>query len=99
MSSDFTGGPGFLAFVATFALVVAGVLLFLSLSRHLRKVRARDARDREEARRGGEGSGGDDAPAGGAPAAGPGVDRPRGSAGPEGRDRGGDEVAGESDDR
>ncbi len=49
MSSDFSGGPGFLAFLATFGLVVAGVLLFLSLNRHLRKVRRRDARERAEA--------------------------------------------------
>ena len=45
MSSDFSGGPGFLAFVATFGLVIAGVILFLSLSRHLRKVRAQEAKE------------------------------------------------------
>lgn len=45
MSSDFSGGPGFLAFLATFGLVIAGVILFLSLSRHLRKVRAQAARE------------------------------------------------------
>ena len=39
MNSQFSGGPGFLAFVVTFGLVVAGVLLFRSLSGHLRKVR------------------------------------------------------------
>ncbi len=39
MSSDFSGGPGFAAFVATFALVAVAVLLFRSLSKHLRKVR------------------------------------------------------------
>lgn len=49
MSSDFSGGPGFLAFVATFGLVIAGVILFLSLSRHLRKVRAQEAREAEAA--------------------------------------------------
>ncbi len=37
--ADFTGGPGFLAFVFTFSLAVAGVLLFRSLSKHLRKVK------------------------------------------------------------
>lgn len=49
MSSDFSGGPGFLAFVATFGLVIAGVILFLSLSRHLRKVRAQAAKEAEAA--------------------------------------------------
>ena len=39
MTSDFSGGPGFLAFVVTFALVVALILLVRSLSSHLRKVR------------------------------------------------------------
>lgn len=39
MTSVFSGGPGFLAFVVTFALVVAGIVLFRSLSSHLRKVR------------------------------------------------------------
>ena len=39
MNSSFSGGPGFLAFVVTFGLVVGGVLLFRSLSAHLRKVR------------------------------------------------------------
>lgn len=37
--ADFTGGPGFLAFVATFALVGGVILLSRSLSKHLRKVR------------------------------------------------------------
>jgi len=37
--ADFSGGPGFLAFVATFAVVVGAILLFRSLSKHLRKVR------------------------------------------------------------
>lgn len=40
MIEDFQGGPGFLAFVATFALVAAVVLLIRSLNKHLRKVRA-----------------------------------------------------------
>jgi len=39
MTSQFSGGPGFLAFVVTFGLVVGAVLLFRSLSSHLRKVR------------------------------------------------------------
>ncbi len=52
--TSFTGGPGFLAFVATFLLVGAVVLLMLSLSKHLRKVRTRPpveerAGDAEEA--------------------------------------------------
>ena len=37
--ADFTGGPGLLAFIATFALVGAAILLFRSLGKHLRKVR------------------------------------------------------------
>jgi hypothetical protein len=39
MSEDFLGGPGFLAFVSTFTLVVVTMLLMRSLSKHLRKVR------------------------------------------------------------
>lgn len=42
MAEDFLGGPGFLAFVATFAVVAATVLLMRSLSKHLRKVRTSD---------------------------------------------------------
>lgn len=45
MTSTFTGGPGFLAFVVTFGLVVAGILLFRSLSKHLRKVRTQPSPD------------------------------------------------------
>ncbi|WP_061961687.1 hypothetical protein [Demequina flava] len=37
--TSFAGGPGFAAFVATFLLVGAAIVLFLSLSKHLRKVR------------------------------------------------------------
>lgn len=37
--ADFSGGPTFGAFVATFLLVVAVILLARSLSKHLRKVR------------------------------------------------------------
>lgn len=37
--ADFTGGPGFLAFVATFAVVLVSIALFRSLGKHLRKVR------------------------------------------------------------
>ncbi len=47
MSSDFAGGPGFMPFVVTFLLVLAGILLFRSLSKHLRKVRAQEAREAE----------------------------------------------------
>lgn len=47
MNSQFSGGPGFLAFVVTFGLVVAGVLLFRSLSGHLRKVRTHPPVDDE----------------------------------------------------
>ncbi len=32
-------GPGFVGFVVTFALAVACILLFRSMSKHLRKVR------------------------------------------------------------
>lgn len=48
MNSQFSGGPGFLAFVVTFGLVVAGVLLFRSLSGHLRKVRTNAVDDDAE---------------------------------------------------
>lgn len=37
--ADFSGGPGLLAFVATFALVAGLILLLRSFTRHLRKVR------------------------------------------------------------
>ncbi|SEJ35452.1 hypothetical protein [Demequina mangrovi] len=84
MDSDFTGGPGFLAFVVTFALVAAGVLLFRSLSKHLRKVRAKDAREAREA---------DAAVTGEAEGPEP------GSGDAEGGERGGDEVTGEPGDR
>ncbi len=43
--ADFTGGPGLLAFIATFALVGAAILLFRSLSKHLRKVRTHPPAD------------------------------------------------------
>ena len=39
MTDQFSGGPGFLAFVVTFAMVGALLVLFRSLSSHLRKVR------------------------------------------------------------
>lgn len=89
MSADFTGGPGFLAFVVTFSLVVAGILLFLSLSKHLRKVRARDARERAEAEKAAGAAQPDRSAAAGT----------AGSAGVEGGERGGDQVAGEPGDR
>ncbi len=37
--ADFTGGPGLLAFIATFSMVALTILLFRSLNKHLRKVR------------------------------------------------------------
>ncbi|WP_062519715.1 hypothetical protein [Demequina silvatica] len=86
MASDFTGGPGFLAFVVTFSLVAAGVLLFRSLSKHLRKVRAQAARD-AAAR--------DEATGASSPAEG----SSEGSGDGEGGEGRGDEVAGEPGDR
>lgn len=50
MIEDFEGGPGFMAFVVTFLLVVAVVLLIRSLNRHLRKVRSAPRQLPEEAR-------------------------------------------------
>ena len=47
--ADFSGGPGFLAFVATFALVGGAILLFRSLSKHLRKVRTHPPADEKPA--------------------------------------------------
>lgn len=47
--TSFTGGPGFAAFVVTFVLVAAAIVLFLSLSKHLRKVRTRPPEDDEAA--------------------------------------------------
>ncbi|WP_156165282.1 hypothetical protein [Demequina rhizosphaerae] len=91
MASDFTGGPGFLAFVVTFALVGAGVLLFLSLSRHLRKVRAQAAREAAEREAQAAASSPDDA-------VDDAVDEASSGDG-EGRDGGGDEVTGEPGDR
>ncbi|MFW2512165.1 hypothetical protein ACNI3K_00105 [Demequina sp. SO4-13] len=43
--ADFTGGPGLLAFIATFAMVGAAILLFRSLGKHLRKVRTHPPAD------------------------------------------------------
>jgi hypothetical protein len=37
--ADFSGGPGFLAFLATAGMVIGSVFLFRSLQKHLRKVR------------------------------------------------------------
>lgn len=36
---EFTGGPGFAAFIATFSLVLVTLVLMRSLSKQLRKVR------------------------------------------------------------
>ena len=43
--ADFSGGPGFLAFVATLLLVAGVVVLFRSLNKHLRKVRVNPPAD------------------------------------------------------
>ncbi|MFW7414474.1 hypothetical protein [Demequina sp. SO4-18] len=43
--ADFTGGPGLLAFIATFAMVGGAILLFRSLGKHLRKVRTHPPAD------------------------------------------------------
>ncbi|WP_152650545.1 hypothetical protein [Demequina aurantiaca] len=37
--TEFTGGPGFAAFVATFSLVLVTIVLMRSLNKQLRKVR------------------------------------------------------------
>ena len=37
--ADFSGGPGFLAFLATLLLVGGLIVLLRSLTKHLRKVR------------------------------------------------------------
>lgn len=37
--ADFSGGPGFLAFMATLIMVVGVIVLLRSLNNHLRKVR------------------------------------------------------------
>lgn len=60
MTSTFTGGPGFAGFVATFVMVVAAILLFRSLGKHLRKVRTHPPAEGPPA-----------APRGEAPSAGP----------------------------
>jgi hypothetical protein len=74
---DFTGGPGFMAFVFTFAVVVLTMVLFRSLGKHLRKVRTNPPQ------RVGDGQDGPN------PA----------MSGTEDRDRGGDVVTQEPDDR
>jgi hypothetical protein len=54
-----SGSPGFIGFVFTFALAIAAVLLFLSLTRHLRIVQRRseaaEAEGGDEGAAGGEG--------------------------------------------
>lgn len=47
--ADFTGGPGLLAFIATFSMVLAAVVLFRSLGKHLRKVRTQPPEDESPA--------------------------------------------------
>lgn len=44
-SKYYATGPGFAGFVVTFAIAVALILLYRSMSRHLRKVRLEAARD------------------------------------------------------
>lgn len=90
MQNDFSGGPGFLAFVVTFSLVIAGVLLFRSLSKHLRKVKAREAAEQraaQEAREAREAAQATDASS------------PEASDDAEGGEPGGDQVAEEPGDR
>jgi len=86
MTSDFTGGPGFAGFVATFVMVVAAVLLFRSMGKHLRKVRTHPPDDEPPA-----------APEGDALSGSPEGDAPSGS--PEDGEGGGDVVADEPGDR
>ena len=43
--TEFTGGPGFAAFVATFSLVLVTVVLMRSLNKQLRKVRTSPPND------------------------------------------------------
>lgn len=49
--ADFTGGPGLAAFLATFAMVGAAILLFRSLGKHLRKVRTHPPESDDATRR------------------------------------------------
>ena len=49
-------GPGFAGFVATFAIAIALVLLFRSMSRHLRKVRHDELAQQEALRAASAGS-------------------------------------------
>lgn len=46
--ADFSGGPGFLAFVATLLLVAGVIVLLRSLNKHLRKVRVNPPAEAEE---------------------------------------------------
>lgn len=48
--ADFSGGPGFLAFIATLVLVVGVVVLLRSLNKHLRKVRVNPPAEEESER-------------------------------------------------
>lgn len=54
--TSFAGGPGFAAFVATFVLVAAAIVLFLSLSKHLRKVRTHPPRESQAVDAGADGA-------------------------------------------
>ena len=93
MQNDFSGGPGFLAFVVTFSLVIVGVLLFRSLSKHLRKVRTREAAEQRAAQEAREAR---DATAAGAATA---ASSPEVSDDAEGGEPGGDQVTEEPGDR
>lgn len=46
--TDFTGGPGLLAFIATFTVVIAAIWLFRSMGKHLRKARSADPESRRD---------------------------------------------------
>lgn len=43
--TEFTGGPGFAAFIATFSMVLVTLVLMRSLNKQLRKVRTQPPAD------------------------------------------------------
>ncbi len=43
-------GPGFLGFLATFVMALAGIVIYRSLNKHLRKIRRQEERAQEELR-------------------------------------------------
>ncbi|WP_159797985.1 hypothetical protein [Puerhibacterium puerhi] len=93
---DYEVTPGIEGFVATFALVVVAILLFLSLTRHLRRtthnaqVQGLPVAEPKRVQGGGRGAGGDGGTAGDGGAAGDGegpgapADGPSGPGGPAG---------------